>query len=385
MSKNPLILFIHGFQGSKDSFYDFPGDLYDKVTEISNDLKVSFDTAPYEYDCKGDATLHSEALADLLINEANSTIRPMVFLISHSMGGILLIDALRELKKLNKVRFKKDQFCHSNLEQVVNVGALISFDTPYFGVQHEIILEKSLTAMHTYTTEFLESKVGIPKHLIKAPRQPEDITGWGFAGIATLAIGGFMYATDKKFKTSVNGIYQQHKDVFEQYGKFLGPLLNEGEKEKRMEDLLKFESRNLFYIAQMIKKVVPIVSESDVEKEEWEYEENLPSSSFSSCNIAGPSHSIETFILMPPPKFANLFTLLKYHDDSDNNLVGSSEPVKKIDIDAVSVHTSMFKKDFNPSNYSSILEDCTNLIIDVYLQWTCEGDAPKDFNILDLD
>lgn len=93
-----LVLFIHGFNATPDSFHSFPRDL--------NLDESVFDTAPFSYT---NLSTPSVVLADQLVSFAND--RPFVVLVGHSMGGIVALDASILLKERSSGPFIRQIIC----------------------------------------------------------------------------------------------------------------------------------------------------------------------------------------------------------------------------------------------------------------------------------
>jgi pimeloyl-ACP methyl ester carboxylesterase len=102
MKSKLLLIFVHGFMGSKDSFLTFPDDI---------SQQFNADYLCYEYETKGEYDVKTKNLAQFLNNISNSHI----VILSHSMGGPLSIDALK-------------------LRPNPRVKGVLTFDSPFFGL-----------------------------------------------------------------------------------------------------------------------------------------------------------------------------------------------------------------------------------------------------------
>ena len=90
------------------------------------------------YDYESTGTEQVEKLVKWLRNRSSQMI-----LLCHSMGGLLAVDALRQLETLG-VR--------------LNVCALLAFDSPYFGLHPNVLLQSGVKRA-TSATESLHSVV----------------------------------------------------------------------------------------------------------------------------------------------------------------------------------------------------------------------------------
>lgn len=120
-----LVLFIHGFLGSTDSFHSFPNDLMSMFPNASVKIYPTYDT-------KGNITKQIHALTDYLLLEANTSIYSSVILIGHSMGGILAVDAYNYLESLDALK-------------MVNIIKIISVDSPFFGISSRDLSKSSIS------------------------------------------------------------------------------------------------------------------------------------------------------------------------------------------------------------------------------------------------
>jgi pimeloyl-ACP methyl ester carboxylesterase len=104
--KSMVVVFVHGFMGSSKSFMTFPQDI-----SATLNAEVLF----YEYETRGEYELKIKNLVEFLSNVTH----PRVFILSHSMGGPLSIDACLKIDK-------------------PNIKGIISFDSPFFGLDPTI-------------------------------------------------------------------------------------------------------------------------------------------------------------------------------------------------------------------------------------------------------
>jgi triacylglycerol esterase/lipase EstA (alpha/beta hydrolase family) len=147
--KTIFIVFIHGFKGDEETFFQFPQDLKTLVQEkvqqeAAQDLKV--ETAVYpKYDTRGDLGVAVEAFKEWLQGQVTElevkegTKGPIqnpsvgVVLVAHSVGGLVAADTLfsvldnRPVSSDEKVRLVWPL-----------VYGLMAFDTPYNGLSRSM-------------------------------------------------------------------------------------------------------------------------------------------------------------------------------------------------------------------------------------------------------
>jgi len=124
-----LIVFVHGFKGTEQTFGNFPDRLQRILAETN--LKAEYKVFP-SYDTKGDLGKAVVRFADWLTNftvekevaSGGGAGKAKIVLCGHSMGGLLIADTLLEI--LN-AQGNKD------IPLWPNIVACIAFDTPFFG------------------------------------------------------------------------------------------------------------------------------------------------------------------------------------------------------------------------------------------------------------
>jgi len=142
-----LVIFIHGFKGTDETFRDFPNRLEHLLSDIIPQVKAECLVFP-AYETKGDLDKAVVRFADWLTTliverEVASGLgagKAKVVLCGHSMGGLLAADTLREFVK---TRPDKDAPLWPR------IVACISFDTPYYGI-HPFVVKNSVTKAAQY-------------------------------------------------------------------------------------------------------------------------------------------------------------------------------------------------------------------------------------------
>ncbi|KAJ3276326.1 hypothetical protein HDV01_004949 [Terramyces sp. JEL0728] len=150
--KKCLIVFIHGFMGSEDSFKEFPAHLIQLLEEI--------ESAGFTYDTKGNNQRQVQKLMDWLILHGSTARYESVILCAHSMGGLLAADAYRHLYRVQPVVAENQSwyskaggavgsfFSYAPQEKkhtpddmrfLVNIIAIFSFDSPFYGLHNNVV------------------------------------------------------------------------------------------------------------------------------------------------------------------------------------------------------------------------------------------------------
>jgi pimeloyl-ACP methyl ester carboxylesterase len=187
MKKTLLLVFIHGFKGTDQTFHKFPQDLRALIAHTLPRLNVVSLVYP-QYETKGDLKECVAKFKDWLQNKVidleveartpSPTVDPSVHVIlcGHSMGGIVAAEALLSIaadapvipssfpsssnNTTNTTATSSNStssppFNPSNLI-FPHISALIAFDTPFLGLNPGIIAhnaeQKGTTVYDAYTT-----------------------------------------------------------------------------------------------------------------------------------------------------------------------------------------------------------------------------------------
>ncbi|OGE56005.1 hypothetical protein PENARI_c003G03486 [Penicillium arizonense] len=161
MRKTLLLVFIHGFKGGDDTFGNFPEHL--RVLASKALPAVDIVTAVYpKYETKGDLKECVGRLRDWLqdtvidLEVANHTASPTVdpsvhvFLIGHSMGGIVGAEALLLLAAEQPIPHnptsntepgssKTDPVVEPGTFMFPHVQGVLAFDTPFLGIAPGVV------------------------------------------------------------------------------------------------------------------------------------------------------------------------------------------------------------------------------------------------------
>ncbi|CAA7260048.1 unnamed protein product [Cyclocybe aegerita] len=249
-----LIIFIHGFKGTDETFAEFPKRLEHIISETVSNITVECLIFP-AYETKGDLDKAVVRFADWLTTliverEVASGLgagKTKIVLCGHSMGGLLAADSLRE-------------FVHTRPDKTgplwPKIIALIAYDTPYYGL-HPFVVKNSVTKVTEYANAattigsavlgsfaaFGAKKATQP---VPQPNATANQSPWSrWAGPAAYAVGGALLAG-----AAAGGAYYKKDELTQGLGwatdhlKYVGNLWDEPELEKRVEALVDIEKEH---------------------------------------------------------------------------------------------------------------------------------------------
>lgn len=145
-----LLVFIHGFQGSEDTFGTFPQHICALLSHRLPQLKIQHLVFP-TFETRGDLTLTvskfrgwlEEQVIDLEVSRgtASPTVEPGVGIIicGHSMGGIVGAEAVCSIagEKVLEGDLADSEGYTTSLFPYVQ--GLLAFDTPYLGISPGVV------------------------------------------------------------------------------------------------------------------------------------------------------------------------------------------------------------------------------------------------------
>ncbi|KAH6915132.1 hypothetical protein BKA70DRAFT_1368913 [Coprinopsis sp. MPI-PUGE-AT-0042] len=251
---NLLVIFIHGFKGTDDTFEQFPQRIHHLLTESLTNVNVECIIFP-AYETKGDLDKAIIRFADWLTTltverevacgqGAGST---KIVLCGHSMGGLLAADTLREF-----VNTKPDK----NAPLWPNIVALLAFDTPYLGLHPHIVRNSLETAAgHVSTAQTIGSALfgslaGFSAGKASTATPPNAASSssqsaWSkWVGPAAYAIGGAVVAG-----AAAGGAYYARDQLTQGYTwatdhmKYVGNLWDNDGMKARVESLMDIDEQ----------------------------------------------------------------------------------------------------------------------------------------------
>ncbi|KAJ3366080.1 hypothetical protein HDU91_002004 [Kappamyces sp. JEL0680] len=180
-----LLVFIHGFLGSHESFKDFPNDLKTHLEQSQEGAALfAVDVLCYPaYETRGTNSRQVQKLMDWLVFNGTSTKYSHVYLLAHSMGGLLSADAFRHLYKLQLKKPDSSSLLsrisssvgslfsygpspaeHSgdDMRVLVNIAGIITFDSPFFGLHKNVALQTALSKAREGAAEVPAAIKAIP-------------------------------------------------------------------------------------------------------------------------------------------------------------------------------------------------------------------------------
>ncbi|KAJ7180281.1 hypothetical protein C8R43DRAFT_1084241 [Mycena crocata] len=250
-----IVVFIHGFKGTDNTFQSFPDRLQHMLAETISNASVECIVFP-AYETKGNLTEAVVKFADWLttltvekeVASGGGAGRAKIVLCGHSMGGLLAADTLQEFAKGRP---------DAQAPLWPKIVACIAFDTPYLGLHPNVFKNSATKAVEYAQTAravgtglmgafagFGASKAANPPAPAKPSTPPPSNTGWGkWAGSATYAVGGALLAG-----AAAGATYYKRDDLGLTYTwatdhmKYVGHLWDAQALEKRVEFLVNAEA-----------------------------------------------------------------------------------------------------------------------------------------------
>ncbi|TFK43728.1 hypothetical protein BDQ12DRAFT_675456 [Crucibulum laeve] len=246
-----LVIFIHGFKGTDETFGEFPQRVKHILSETIANVNVECIVFP-AYETKGNLTEAVVRFADWLttltvereVANGGGAGTAKVVLCGHSMGGLLAADTLREF-----INSRPDVQC----PLWPKIVACLAFDTPYLGL-HPFVVKHSVTKAAEYATvaqtvgsTLLGSFAGFSAKKASQPApQPQAAaqTGWARWAPAAYAVGGAILAG-----AAAGGAYYKREDLGQGYSwatdhmKYVGCLWDEDALKQRVETLIDIEEQ----------------------------------------------------------------------------------------------------------------------------------------------
>ncbi|OOQ82482.1 hypothetical protein PEBR_38944 [Penicillium brasilianum] len=411
MRKTLLLVFIHGFKGGEDTFASFPETLRTVVSKALPAVHVT--TAVYpKYDTKGDLKecvgRFREWLQNTIIDleVANQTASPTVdpsvhvFLVGHSMGGIVAAETLLLLASEQPIPANPTSTSQSgpqaeDVPSVVEPGTfmfphvqgILAFDTPFLGIAPGVVsygaeghYRNATTAYNTFTevagifgygkSSPDQAAAATAKEPPKALPPTADAAAtpswqrWGryamFAGAAGAVAAGGAAALYSQRQNLTAGFTWVSSHL-----EFVGCLARTSELKQRLEGLAKVqEDRGIecvnFYTC-LGQGAGNLVAETATGK-----------TSFSQKIIRSKNR---TFCMLPSEV-----------EDAEK-VPSSSRPglqwkkaVNNQAPDEVQAHVSMFLPKDNPAFLDLVGETCKALVISIDKGWYNSSTGPMEAN-----
>ncbi|KIM46388.1 hypothetical protein M413DRAFT_441480 [Hebeloma cylindrosporum] len=245
-----LLIYIHGFKGTNDTFAGFPERLEHILSETIPHVRVESLIFP-AYETKGELDKAVVRFADWLttttvereVSAGLGAGKAKIVLCGHSMGGLLAADTLREF-----VNTRPDKDC----PLWPKIVACIAYDTPFYGI-HPFVVKHSVTKVAEHAnaamtvgsallgslTAFGAKKATQPA---PSPSQPPQSAWSKWAGPAAYAMGGALLAG-----AAAGGAYYKKDDLTQglswatDHMKYVGNLWDEAALDQRVEALIDIE------------------------------------------------------------------------------------------------------------------------------------------------
>ncbi|KAF5387724.1 hypothetical protein D9615_000550 [Tricholomella constricta] len=251
-----LVVFVHGFKGTDQTFGEFPERLQHILTESTNDVIVECMVFP-AYETKGELNEAVVRFADWLttltvereVASGGGAGKANIVLCGHSMGGLLVADTLLEFFNTRPAK---------TCPLWPKIIACISFDTPFLGI-HPHVFKNSVTKAAEYASaaQTVGSAVfgafagfGANKAATAAappqraaPSTSATGSGWAkWAAPAAYAVGGAILAG-----AAAGSAYYKREELNTSFTwatdhmKYVGNLWDEAALTKRVEALINVE------------------------------------------------------------------------------------------------------------------------------------------------
>ncbi|KAJ5291387.1 hypothetical protein N7478_000638 [Penicillium angulare] len=409
MHKTILLVFIHGFKGDDDTFGNFPEHLRVVVNKALPSVTVV--TAVYpKYETKGDLKECVGRFREWLQNTvidlevANHTPSPTVdpsvhvFLIGHSMGGLVAAEALLLLASeqpiphnstsdVQETSTQEDQLpaVEPGTFMFPHIQGVLAFDTPYLGIAPGVVsygaeghYRNATTAYNTFSEvaglfgyggqgEASGGAAAAAKESAKALPASTDAAAvpswqrWGryamFAGAAgAVAAGGAaaLYTNRQNISAGFSWV-SSHLE-------FVGCLARGSDLRQRLEKLSEVQQergiQSVNFYTCLGKGASSLVEKSD------------PGSTSFSKHIIRSNY--RTFCTLPP--------------EIENGQQGSAPGLKWVKAvndqasDEVKAHITMFLSKNNPAFFDLLGDACKTLVGSVDRGWYNTSTASDEGN-----
>ncbi|KAJ6598882.1 hypothetical protein DFH09DRAFT_1129462 [Mycena vulgaris] len=252
-----IVVFIHGFKGTDETFAAFPERLRHILSETISNASVECVVFP-AYETKGDLVEAVVKFSDWLttltvereVASGGGAGKAKIVLCGHSMGGLLAADTLQEF-----VKGRPD----AQAPLWPKIIGCIAFDTPYLGL-HPGVFKNSATKAVEYAQtaravggSLFGALAGLGANKAANPAAPTRpspapaaaASGWGkWAGTATYAVGGALLAG-----AAAGATYYKRDGLglgigwFNDHMKYVGHLWDADALNRRVDFLVNVEAQ----------------------------------------------------------------------------------------------------------------------------------------------
>ncbi|KZT13086.1 uncharacterized protein LAESUDRAFT_690248 [Laetiporus sulphureus 93-53] len=245
-----LVVFIHGFKGSENTFARFPERLQHILTETIHDAVVECVVFPaYEVSLAEAVVRFADWLTNLAVQRENGSGlgggagKAKIVLCGHSMGGLLAADTLIEF-----VRTRPDPLA----PLWPNIVACISFDTPYLGLNPAVFkngvtqaasyVRDAFTTLRSFTSSNPPSATASRAAITAAPNVAASTSMWQKWAPGSYAVGGALLAG-----AALGAAYYKREELDWGYKwatdhmKYVRALLDENSLQRRLQRLVEIE------------------------------------------------------------------------------------------------------------------------------------------------
>ncbi|CAG7848570.1 SubName: Full=Uncharacterized protein {ECO:0000313/EMBL:CCA70684.1} [Serendipita indica DSM 11827] len=259
-----LCVFVHGFNGNDKTFNTFPSTIASILQQVIEIVSVESIVFP-EYKTRGDFSAAVDHFTEWLYLQVKQRERKRasgaakkakVVLCGHSMGGLLIADAIKSMKE--KYQGNQSQ---------PRIIAVLAFDTPYLGLHQNLWKNKVREGLSV--ASYVQSIASLLGGLALGASKPKSVEGamipkatnslvpttpaggepptnrkkWlamgGVALVATSTIAAAYYYKDKIISNVTSGM-----TLLTEYLEYVGALHNEPNMKNRLDYLVQLSQNH---------------------------------------------------------------------------------------------------------------------------------------------
>ncbi|KAJ0416473.1 hypothetical protein BJY00DRAFT_326277 [Aspergillus carlsbadensis] len=125
-----LLVYIHGFLGSEDSFYQFPRKVHDRLAASLNESHVVYTKIYPRYQTRKPLHEARDAISQWLSPHEAPDLD--VILLGHSLGGLIAAEVALMTSPTPSVQTEAKHLKH-------NIAGLVAFDAPFLGLHPRVV------------------------------------------------------------------------------------------------------------------------------------------------------------------------------------------------------------------------------------------------------
>ncbi|OJJ01773.1 hypothetical protein ASPVEDRAFT_129399 [Aspergillus versicolor CBS 583.65] len=125
-----LLIYIHGFLGSEDSFYQFPRRVHDMLAVLLAETHVVYTKIYPRYKTRGPLHDARDGISQWLSPHEASDLD--VILLGHSLGGLIAAEVALMVSGTASGQIEGEDLKH-------NIAGLVAFDAPFLGLHPRVV------------------------------------------------------------------------------------------------------------------------------------------------------------------------------------------------------------------------------------------------------